>query len=122
VSEARLFWGWLVLALAWGAPAFATSFEDCQRVLSQFQGEVAGVAVIGDHPGERRAGLRSSLRGAVKAGKQSDIQATLDQLTAFQKQATAMQQRGELSNFDGQRMVNGVQAVAVCYERVRDGR
>lgn len=119
----RLLRGWLAgFALVCGAPAFATSFEDCERVLAQFQGQVARVAVAGDHPNDKRAGLRTSIRAAVKAGEQSDVRDALDQLALFEKQATAMEGRGELSRFDAERMVKGAQAAALCFEAARDGR
>jgi hypothetical protein len=114
--------GVVAVALVWGGPAFATSIEDCQRVIAQFQGEVASLGVTREGSADQRAALRTSIGAAAKSGKQADIAATLQQLDRFQKQASEMAQRGELTNFDAERMVQGAQAVGVCYERVRDGK
>ena len=111
----------VAVALA-GTAALATSLEDCERVLSQFQTEVAEVPIAGDHAPKNSAALRGKFGDVVRAGAEGNVKSALERLAKFRQQVAGMEQRGELSRFDADRMVGGARAASECLQRVQTGR
>lgn len=103
--------------------ARADTIADCQNLIDKTAGDLAGVAIGGNHPERTRDSLQSKLDGAstkLSEGKLLDAIAKLvDFNTAVNKMATAA--KPKIGSEDAELLVNDANNVIACIQSLLDG-
>ena len=99
-----------------GGPVGATSVPDCERVVAQFEAQVAGRGL----GGRDQSALLGTLADAAAPG--APMSERIKKLREFRDRARVLEARGDVSRFDSDRLARGAEAAMLCLQRVREGR